>query len=153
MGQFLGHRERHHHHVYGRVPFSQRSEQRRDRPVQFFHRALRGRWRVAVVFGVTHAYAVTAFFPEVSQTQHTLFTTRAVPIRRTALAQLLYETLADVAGAQGLVAALGLSREEEEEESEGDRDDELTHPDGTPATGWESTGRTAKSFKSSFLCT
>lgn len=108
MGQFLGDRERHHHHVYGRVSFGQRPEQRRDWAVQFLHCALRGRRRVTVVLGVTHTDAVTAFFPEVSQTQHTLFTTRAVPIGRTTLTQLLYEALADVAGTQGLVTALGL---------------------------------------------
>lgn len=105
MGQLLCDGERHHHHVYGGVSFGQSAEERRDGPVQLLDRALRRRRRVAVVLGVTHPHTVAALFPEVPQTQHTLFTTGAVPIGRTTLAQLLDETLADVAGAQSLVAA------------------------------------------------
>lgn len=54
----------------------------------------------------------------------------------------LDETLADVAGAQGLVAAGGQRQpgdEEEEEESRGGWEDHLTrpHPDGSPARHWK----------------
>lgn len=80
MGQLLGHRKGPDHHVYGRVPLGQRSEQGGDRAVQFLHRALRGRRRVTVVLGVAHAHAVAALLPQVPQTQHALLTARAVPI-------------------------------------------------------------------------
>lgn len=52
----------------------------------------------------------------------------------------LDETLADVAGAQGLVAAEGQGQSrEEEEESGGGREDQLSrpHPDGSPARHWK----------------
>lgn len=59
VGELLGHREGHHHHVDGCLAFSQSPEERWDWSVELLHCALGSGWCVAVVLGVAHACKVT----------------------------------------------------------------------------------------------
>lgn len=56
VGQLLCDGEGHHHHFDRPFAFGERVEQRGDGPVKLLHGAPRGRWRIAVVLGITHPW-------------------------------------------------------------------------------------------------
>lgn len=105
MGKLFCNREGDDVPVQLRVSFCERPEERGDGLVEFLHRALGRRRCVAIVPGIAHTNAVTALVPEGPETQHALLTAGTIPFTRPALAELLDEALAHVAGTECFVAA------------------------------------------------
>lgn len=82
--------------------------------MQLLHGALGCGRGVAVIPRVAHTDTVAALVPQGPEAQHALLTAGAVPFSRPALAELLNEAFAHIAGTECFVTALGHGETQQE---------------------------------------